>query len=237
MPRNIYEGIAVSFNFVFMALSVLIALCGFRWLRADRKAVRRALAETPRADCVGTLVVVSGKSPYLSKGMAIDLPREGTVGRSRACDVRLVHQDIPARAARVSLEPGGMLFSPARWESITVNGQPYDKPVLVCTGSRVQWGGLTLRLMLDESVSEEMGSAAIDGVEVARPPVRRVKRVLPQPSKITAEEEKPQRPKKALRTLKPVFTPLELDAGPRGARGSAAKPAQVDIPLGVDRRG
>jgi hypothetical protein len=204
MSRNVYEGVANILKFVYMALAALIAICGAQWLRADRSERRRAIRETPDTQSVGELVVVGGASAQLALEQSIELPREGTIGRSRSCDVCVRHRDMPLRAAQIELGSEGVIFSPSRWENLTVNGRVYDKSVAVVNGSRLQWGDLTLRLLIKEGATDMVSARGDYGVPVALPPIRRVRKERAEPDAGQADSSRnmTRSPRKrVLRTL------------------------------------
>lgn len=124
-----------------LCLAVVIVILAVSVNRAGSRERRNSeRKKTP----IGVLTVTEGSSQHLERGTQIALPIEGTIGSARSCDTRVRHPDVPKEAVSVSMSPNGMVFSPSRWNDITVDGQDYDEPVAVSSGSVLTWGDLSL---------------------------------------------------------------------------------------------
>lgn len=82
MPADTYELIAQGMRYWFTALGMVIAIRVFRWLLHENRQHRKILHKLPDAGLIGEIV-------DLYTGESHSLPREGLIGSSRVCDVRI----------------------------------------------------------------------------------------------------------------------------------------------------
>lgn len=115
MSSEAYEILSLAMRYAFTLLLLLIVLRGYLWLLRDHRAHQKEIRNLPDAGLVGEIVMTD-------TGKAYPLPREGTVGSARACDicvrrpgVRRLHATlqfvdgkgvyvVPHRGARVELD-------------------------------------------------------------------------------------------------------------------------------------
>lgn len=151
MPEEIYEVIALGARYWFVLLGGLIVWRSFRWLRKDRRAKHRRLRQLPDAGMVGEMVVLAG-SDELPEGMTVPVPREGTLGFVRTCDMVVPVEGVAKRHLDFSFRNGvGLVVYPWRGCACVVDGQR-----LTCRdrcsrypmhhGSRLEIGDAVLRL-------------------------------------------------------------------------------------------
>ncbi|MDR1599372.1 MAG: hypothetical protein LBS11_05830 [Oscillospiraceae bacterium] len=153
MTKPIYDALALTLSYLFMALGVGIALCGAAWARSER-GPRGSAAAASGAEAVGYLRLSRGVSKRLSKKELYYVPVEGTVGSGRACDVQLPSAEVPGKAARLTLTQAGMLLSPVGGGSVRVNGADYRASVLLDEDTQIEWGSLAFQLYLYDGAKE-----------------------------------------------------------------------------------
>lgn len=86
MPQDVYSVLALASRYWFAFLGVLIVWRSFAWLRKDRRITHRRLKTLPDAGMIGELVVLQGTDD-LPEDSFLPVPREGTLGYLRTCDV------------------------------------------------------------------------------------------------------------------------------------------------------
>ena len=151
MPAQAYEIVALGARYWFAFLGVVIVWRSFIWLRKDARQRRKRLKKLPDAGLVGELVVLAG-SDTLPPGTVIPLPREGTLGSLRSCDVSVPCPGVLSRHGDFRFEDGvGLVITPAPNLSIVVDGQepaPEQREWVMHHGSRLTVGDALLRLRL-----------------------------------------------------------------------------------------
>ncbi len=151
MPEEIYEVIALGARYWFALLGGLIVWRSFRWLRKDRRAKHRRLRQLPDAGMVGEMVVLAG-SDELPEGMTIPVPREGTLGFVRTCDMVVPVEGVAKRHLDFSFRNGvGLVVYPWRGCACVVDGQRLTSRDRCSRypmhhGSRLEIGDAVLRL-------------------------------------------------------------------------------------------
>lgn len=153
MPQDLYEVIALAMRYWFAFLGVLIVWRAFSWLRKDRRLKHRRLRQLPDAGLIGELLVLEG-SAELQEGTLLPLPREGTLGFLRSCDVVVPADGVNPRHLDFSFVSGqGVRVYPRRGCSCLVD----DNEVVnrrsarrfpLAHGSELTVGGAVLRLRL-----------------------------------------------------------------------------------------
>lgn len=167
MPENIYSLVSGAMRYVFIALGIIIVLRSFFMLRRDRRNTRRRLRRLPDAGNVGELIVVRG-SGDLAEGTAIPVPREGTLGCIRSCDLLVYSSDVRRKHLDFSFENGlGLLITPRSGCTALVDGIEFNcrtraagHPMI--HGSFLQIGDLVFRLRLFAGVDIERGARFAD---------------------------------------------------------------------------
>ena len=151
MPKEAYELLALGARYWFAFLGVLIVWRSFSWLRKDAKIRRKRLRQLPDAGLVGEFVVLAG-SDELPPGTVISIPREGTLGSLRSCDVSIPCSGVAPRHGDFHFENGvGLILTPAPRLSFTVDGEepdPQQREWLMHHGSRLVVGDAVLRMRL-----------------------------------------------------------------------------------------
>lgn len=151
MPAEAYEIAALALRYWFVVLGVLIVWRSFSWLKKDRAFRKTRLKQLPDAGMVGELVVISG-SEELPAGAIVPMPREGTIGSARVCDVYLPAPGIASRQGDFRFKNGlGLIIMPARKRKIHIDGKDYthkDEDALMHHGSKMIIGQVVMRLRL-----------------------------------------------------------------------------------------
>ncbi len=160
MPADKYELVALVARYWFAFLGVVIVWRSFMWLRKDARRKRKRLKQLPDAGLVGELVVLAG-SEALPPGSVIPLPREGTLGSLRSCDVSIPCPGVASRHGDFRFVDGvGLIVTPAAQHVVEVDGQepePAQREWVMHHGSRIAIGDALLRMRL------------FMGLETARP--------------------------------------------------------------------
>ena len=142
MSPQAYELISMLMRYVFVIIGLMIVWRSFRWLRRDAMAYQKELRSLPDAGLVGEMV-------NLNTGEAQPLPREGVIGSSRECDIRLKGPGIQRSHARFEFEEGkGLKIIPLRRASMLLNGLALRGPGYALHGTQLQAGGVPLRVRL-----------------------------------------------------------------------------------------
>lgn len=151
MPAQAYEIVALGARYWFAFLGVVIVWRSFMWLRKDARQRRKRLRKLPDAGLVGEMVVLAG-SDALPPGTVIPLPREGTIGSLRSCDVSIPCSGVASRHGDFRFEDGvGLIITPAPHLNVVVDGQepaPEQREWLMHHGSRLVVGDALLRMRL-----------------------------------------------------------------------------------------
>ena len=142
MSPQAYELISMLMRYIFVLIGLMIVWRSFRWLRRDARAYRKEMRSLPDAGLVGEMV-------NLSTGEAQPLPREGVIGASRECDIRLKGPGIERTHARFAFEDGkGLKIIPLRRASVLLNGDALRGPGYALHGTQLELGGIPLRVRL-----------------------------------------------------------------------------------------
>ena len=151
MPADQYELVALVARYWFAFLGVVIVWRSFRWLRKDANRKRKRLKQLPDAGLVGELVVLAG-SEALPPGSVISLPREGTLGSLRSCDVSVPCSGVASHHGDFRFVDGvGLVFTPAAHHLVMVDGQepgPNQREWVLHHGSRLAICDAVLRMRL-----------------------------------------------------------------------------------------
>lgn len=157
MPQEIYEIIALGARWWFILLGVLIVLRAFGWLRRDSRRAKRRLRQLPDAGMVGEMVVIIGNKD-MKAGTVMPVPREGTLGSYRSCDLVIPADGVAPAHCDFSFADGkGLLMYPRRRCPVSVDGEEFirrgkAKKHPMTHGSRLQVGEAVLRLRLFEGL-------------------------------------------------------------------------------------
>lgn len=141
MSESLYQLIAMAARPVFLILAALIVLRGSRILLSEHHARKKLLRRLPDAGMVGEMRDIESDKSY-------PLPREGTLGSGRGCDIRL--KGLRRRQVSFAFVEGkGMLLTPARRRSATwLDGVPLSRPAYALHGALLRAGGYTLCVRL-----------------------------------------------------------------------------------------
>ena len=142
MSSEAYELLALLMRYVFVLIGALIVWRSFRWLRRDARAYKREMRALPDAGLIGEMV-------NLYTGEAQPLPREGTIGTGRACDIRLKDNTVKRQHVRFAFEEGkGLRLTPLRNCTMLVSGVPFSSHAYALHGTQIQIGQTPLRVRL-----------------------------------------------------------------------------------------
>ncbi len=142
MSGDAYELLALLMRYVFVFIGALIVWRSYRWLRRDAKAYQREMRSLPDAGLVGEIV-------DLNTGASQPLPREGTIGSSRECDIRVKDSAAKRQHARFEFENGkGLKIIPSRHCPMLLSGAEMNGPGYALHGTQLQIGNTLLRVRL-----------------------------------------------------------------------------------------
>ena len=141
MSESLYQLIAMAARPAFLILAALIVLRGSQILLSEHHARKKLLRRLPDAGMVGEMRDIESDKSY-------PLPREGTLGSGRGCDIRL--KGLRRRQVSFAFVEGkGMLLTPARRRSATwLDGVPLSRPAYALHGALLRAGGYTLCVRL-----------------------------------------------------------------------------------------
>ena len=150
MSAEVYEVLSLGLRYWFAVLGLLIVLRSFLWLWKDHVEKHRRLRSLPDAGMIGELVVIS-EGGELAPGTTLPVPREGTMGDVRGCDIPIPGAGLQRLHLDFRWVNGqGLLITPCRGRYALVDGEEASRkmPRLMGHGSFLQVGYATLRLRL-----------------------------------------------------------------------------------------
>lgn len=137
-----YELLSLFMRYIFIGLGVLILWRAYRWMRRDSRAYKKQMRALPDAGLVGEMV-------ELATGQSQPLPREGIMGASRDCDIRVRGAGVRARHALFFFEEGkGLKVTPIRGAGVLMAGVELRGPAHALHGTQLQLGDALLRVRL-----------------------------------------------------------------------------------------
>lgn len=184
---EVFTVLSLGARYLFALMGLLIVARAFLWLASDRRGYRERLRNMPGSGLIGELVVISGGGA-LDEGTFFPVPREGTLGAVRSCDlvipcpgVHRVHLDFAWRDGE------GLVIRPRSGCTAAVNRTPVQygsseaAPSLV-HGSFLQVGSVLLRLRVYAALDHSAGEFSFDAPSS----------VPPESSRIPVPEQFPQ---------------------------------------------
>ena len=153
MSAEVYEILALFMRYVFALIGALIVFRSFMWLRKDARAYKKEMQTLPDAGLIGEMV-------DLDTGNAQPLPREGVIGSSRECDIRVKGDYVLRRHARFEFEEGkGLKIIPTRRGLTLLGGVEMRGPGYALHGTQIGIGSHTLRVRLFAGLNVPMPAA------------------------------------------------------------------------------
>ena len=142
MQGDAYELLALFMRYIFVLIGILILWRAFRWLWRDARAYKKEMRSLPDAGLIGEIV-------ELSTGKRQPLPREGMMGSSRFCDIRVKGAGVKRCHALFALEEGkGLQIVPQRGSKVLMAGVMLNGPAHALHGTELQLGETALRVRL-----------------------------------------------------------------------------------------
>ena len=142
MSGEAYELLAMLMRYVFVIIGALIVIRAYRWMRRDSKNYQMEMRSLPDAGLVGEIV-------DLKTGKSQPLPREGTIGSARDCDIRLKYNGVKRHHALFNFEEGkGVRFVFQRRGKVRMDGQLVSAPCYTLHGTQLQIGESIIRIRL-----------------------------------------------------------------------------------------
>ena len=153
MSGDAYEILALLMRYVFAVIGALIVFRSFIWLRKDARAYRKEMRSLPDAGLIGEMV-------DLDTGKAQPLPREGVIGSSRECDIRVKGDGVLRRHVRFEFVDGkGLKLIPARRGLTLLNGVEMRGPGWALHGTQLGIGAHALRVRMFAGLNVPMPAA------------------------------------------------------------------------------
>lgn len=142
MASEAYELLALLMRYVFVGIGALILWRAYRWLRRDARQYKKAMRSLPDAGLVGEMV-------NLKTGESQPLPREGLIGSSGACDIRVREPGVARRHALFAFEEGkGLRVTPHLGNRVLMEGVELKGAAHALHGTQLQLGDAVLRVRL-----------------------------------------------------------------------------------------
>ena len=202
VSSDLYNVIHQISRYLFPFLGLLVFLSALGWLFAERRSRRERLHNLPGTGTVGELVVLSG-SRELKNMTWFPVPREGTLGSVRSCDLVVPCPGVKAQHLDFSWQDGlGLLIRPrsgceAIVDGVALNCRSDAAARPLTHGSCLQVGTAVLRLQLFAALDHMDRSAAQAGEpEMNTPgplspvfPVPQSPEPYPQPNTVPAPPE------------------------------------------------
>ena len=141
MNSSAYQLIALGARYLFVFLAFLIVFRAGLSLLTEHFRRKKKLRNLPDAGMVGEMRDIDNDRAY-------PLPREGTLGGGRGCDIRL--KGLRRRHVNFSFVEGkGLLLTPCHSRSeVLLNHEPIHKGGYALHGALMHAGGYTLRIRL-----------------------------------------------------------------------------------------
>ena len=151
MYQEAYRLLSRGMRYVFILIAGLFFLLTVIWMRRDQRRWKKDRKMLPDAGNVGELVDIDSLR-------RVPVPREGTIGSSPRCDIRVVGRGVKRRHADVRFAEGkGLMIIPAAGRKVTVDGRTVSSPVCAGRGSRIKIGSVMLTLRLFDSLNVPAG--------------------------------------------------------------------------------
>lgn len=163
MDSEAYELLALLMRYVFVAIGAIILWRAYRWMRRDARQYKKEMRSLPDAGLVGEIV-------NLRTGKSQPLPREGVIGSSRACDIRIKENGVARRHALFAFEDGkGLRITPHLGNHLFMEGVELKGPAHALHGTQLQLGDAVLRVRLFAGLKMphpmQFQADALDGAE------------------------------------------------------------------------
>lgn len=141
MQSIVYQMLSLGARSLFLFLATLVTLRAAFYLLREHRSRRQILRSLPDAGMVGEMRDMESDKAY-------PLPREGILGSSRGCDIRL--PGLKRRHLNFAYIDGkGILLTPcSRAASAALNGEALHRGAYALHGALLQAGGYTLRIRL-----------------------------------------------------------------------------------------
>lgn len=142
MSSDAYEILALSMRYVFVLLLLLIVIRAYLWLLRDHRAHQKEKRSLPDAGLVGEIVLTDS-------GKAYPLPREGTIGSSRASDIYVKRPGVRRLHATLRFVDGkGVSVVPHMHAHVELDGEPVGANAYALHGSTLYVADCPLRIRL-----------------------------------------------------------------------------------------
>lgn len=142
MSGEAYELMAMLMRYIFVVLGAVILFRAFRQMRKDARAHRKEMKRLPDAGLIGEVV-------DLETGKSQPLPREGLMGSSSVCDIRLKRRGVARRHVLFAFVEGkGLQVKPHRGHKVAMEGVLMSGPAYALHGTQLSLGHANIRIRL-----------------------------------------------------------------------------------------
>lgn len=193
MSQQLYTIVSLSARYFFVAMLFIIVIRSYIWLRRDNAAFKKYRDSIAAAGVVGEAKVLFGNSE-IQTGQRFEIYREGIIGRSKNCDMRVLSKYIAKRQLYYRLDEGmGLYVEPLHSGDISINAFKIDKKTrnaYIINGSILKLADISLQFFFYPGFSiptlspEEMNTV-MDNVSKLYYIVPN----LPNPNELTALNE------------------------------------------------
>ena len=157
MSQEAFRLLSRAMRYVFVLIAALYFLLTVLWMKRDQRQWKKEKKNLPDAGTVGELVDEDSLKRY-------PVPREGTVGSARRCDIRIIGHGVRRLHADIRFVDGkGLMIIPSRRAKILLNGEPVSSRVYAGRDSRVKIGSASLVLKLLKNVDAPARGVFGDG--------------------------------------------------------------------------
>lgn len=146
MSQEAFRLLSRAMRYVFVLIAALYFLLTVLWMRRDQRQWKKEKKNLPDAGNVGELVDEDSLKRY-------PVPREGTIGSARRCDIRIIGRGVKRLHADIRFVDGkGLMIIPSRRAKILLNGEPVTSRACAGRDSRLKIGSAPLVLKLLKNV-------------------------------------------------------------------------------------
>lgn len=121
MSQELYTIISLAARYFFIFLLLIIVIRSYIWLKRDNAAFKKYQNSIAAAGVVGEAVVLFGNA-NMHAGDRLEIYREGIIGSSKNCDMRIISPNISKRLIYYRIEDGiGLYVEPLHNSDISIN--------------------------------------------------------------------------------------------------------------------
>lgn len=167
MSQSVYEIIALAARYGFAALMLLIVLRAWRLTIVDSRRAQTLRRLSPETGLSGELIVMEGDG-QARRGMRYPVIREGLIGSSHRCDIRVRSGSVRRRHAWFQLTAEGLAIRAHAGAPMKDRRGHSVRELTLKDGGLFSLGRVRLMLVLTESTVAQ-AEAEPDGFDAVDP--------------------------------------------------------------------